>query len=164
MDLDADWIDKFNQEEKRYEPFYLKKVHDVRIVFLYINSKNELIYSKKFKSPIENAIISKNKLIKLLKDNILYNNRKFFPSYMFKFNITLEPQDIKAFLIKPHTFNFFTQANYMKPIKWEDTIEFFHPLNCLYIFMKNRSSNLRGSTKKIYITNKKRKKTRRKYI
>ena len=100
MDLDADWIDKFNQEEKRYEPFYLKKVHNVRIVFLYINEKNELIYSKKFKLPIENAIISKNKLIKLLKDNILYNNRIFFPSYMFKFNITLEPQDIKAFLIK----------------------------------------------------------------
>ena len=40
MDLDTDWIDEFDYEEKKYKIFYLKKVHTVRIVFLYINEKN----------------------------------------------------------------------------------------------------------------------------
>ena len=51
MDLDADWIEEFNNEEKAYEGFYNKPVENIRIVFLYINGKNELISSKK---PLKN--------------------------------------------------------------------------------------------------------------
>ena len=163
MDLDTDWIDEFDNEEEKYKIFYLKKVHTIRIVFLYINEQNELIYSKKFKLPIDNAIIQKNNMIALLKKNILYNNRKFYPSHLLKFNITLAPEDVKKFIHQPHIFNFFTQMNYMKPIQWHDTIDFFQPLNRLYIFMKSRNKTSTGLTRKIYISTQKRKKTRRKY-
>ena len=70
MDLDADWIEEFNNKEKAYEDFYNKPVENIRIVFLYINGKNELISSKKFKLDIQNETISKNMLINLLKKNI----------------------------------------------------------------------------------------------
>ena len=164
MDLDTTWIDEFNNEEKLYDGFYRAEVKDVPIVFLYINANNELLCSKKFKLPIEKSIISKNKLLNLLKDNIFYNNRKFFPSYLLKFNITLNPEDINIFNNKPEAFNFFKQINYMRPITWDETIGFFQPLNRLYIFMKNRAKKSQNLTKKIFISNKKGNRTRRKYI
>ena len=164
MDLDTAWIDEFNDKEKLYNGFYRTEIKDVPIVFLYINEKNELLCSKKSKLPIDKSIISKNRLLSLLKDNIFYNNRKFFPSYLLKFNITLNPEDINIFINNPQAFNFLKQVNYMQPITWDDTIEYFHPLNRLYIFMKNRAKKSQHSTKKIFISNKKRNKTRRKYI
>ena len=98
MDLDADWIEEFNNEEKAYEGFYNKPVENIRIVFLYINGKNELISSKKFKLDIQNETISKNILMTLLKKNISYNNLNYYPSYLLKFNIDLIPENIHAFL------------------------------------------------------------------
>ena len=164
MDLDADWIEEFNNKEKAYEGFYNKPVENIRIVFLYINGKNELISSKKFKLDIQNETISKNMLMNLLKKNISYNNLNYYPSYLLKFNIDLIPENIHAFLGESYAFNFLTQVNYMKEIVWEKTIKSFQSLNTLYIFMKRRVPNNRNSTKKIYISRKKLKKTRRKRI
>ena len=164
MDLDTDWIDDFNNEEKQYNPFYPKEVTNVRIVFLYLNEKNELVYSKKFIYPVKNEIISNDKLMHLLKKNIVYNNRSFYPTYLFRYNMDIRPENINRFIHEPQRFTFFKQVNYMREIPWEKTIDFFQPLNRLYIFMKNRSPIQRGSTKKIYISKKSRKKTRRKYI
>ena len=164
MDLDTDWIDDFNNKEKQYNPFYPKEVTNVRIVFLYINEKNELVYSKKFKYPVKNEMISNNKLMHLLKKNIAYNNQRFYPTYLFRYNMDILPENINQFIHEPQRFTFFKQVNYMREIPWEKTIDFFKSLNRLYIFMKTRSPTQRGSTKKIYISKKFRKKTRRKYI
>lgn len=162
--MDTDWIDDFNNKEKQYNPFYPKKVTNVRIVFLYINEKNELVYSKKFIHPVKNEIISNDKLMNLLKKNIIYNNRSFYPTYLFRYNMNIRPENINQFIHEPQRFTFLKQVNYMREIPWEKTIDFFQSLNRLYIFMKNRSPSQRGSTKKIYISKKSCKKTRRKYI
>ena len=120
------------KKESLYDTFYPKEVKSVRLIFLYINDKNELIYSKKFKYPVSKSIIHKNKFLNLLKKNIVYNNRKFFPESMIQFNMTLNPADINVFIDEPNKFNFFKPVNYMREIRWDETIEFFQSLRNIY--------------------------------
>ena len=165
MELDTDWIDEWNNEENRYIPFYKDKVNNIRTIFLYVNEDNEIIYSKKFRLKIKDEIFSKNQLITVLKQNILYNHTKFYPIHLLKFNMTLDQDDVNAFNHNPKKFNFMKEVEYVHDILWKKTITFFQPLNSIYIIMKARTKKTSKGTKKIFIQNhKSRKKTRRKYI
>ena len=164
-ELDTAWIEEFITNEKLYKPFYKDKVTNIRTIFIYINANNEIIYSKKFRLMIKDETFTKDQLITILKRNMLYNNNKFYPLYLLKFNITLDQDDVKKFNIEPQKFNFLNQVEYVHDILWKKTINFFHPLNSIYLIMKIRTPKINNGTKKIYITSKKkRKKTRRKYI
>jgi len=164
-ELDTDWIEEFIIKEKLYKPFYKDKVTNIRTIFIYINENNEIIYSKKFRLSIKDEIFTKNQLITILKQNMLYNNNKFFPLYLLKFNITLDQDDIKKFNIAPQKFHFLNEVEYVHDILWKKTINLFQPLNSIYLVMKIRTPKTNNGTKKIYITSKKRRnKTRRKYI
>ena len=163
-ELDTEWIDDFLTKEKLYAPFYKNKIENIRTIFIYINENNEIIHSKKFRSPIKNETFTRDQLITNLKQNMLYNNHKFYPLHLLKFNITLNQNEINDFNQDPSKFNFFNEVEYVHDIIWKRTIQFFHPLNSIYIIMKKRVNN-NNRTKKIYIrTKKKHKKTRRKYI
>ena len=165
MELDSAWIDEWNVAENAYAPFYKDRVDHIRTIFLYINEKNEIIYSKKFRLNIKDEMFSKNQLITILKQNMLYNNSKFYPIYLLKFNMTLDQNDVNAFNHEPNKFNFLKEVEYVHDILWKKTITFFQPLNSIYIIMKVRTKKVNKGTKKIFINNhKRRKRTRRKYI
>jgi len=150
------------EEEDEYELFYKDAVRSVRLVFLYINEKNELIYSKKCNLPLENETITKSQLLYLLKKNSIYNNSRYYPQELLQYNIALNSEDVRTFLEDPDDFNFMRVVQYLNGIRWKKTIKFFQPLNSLYILMKERVAS-RSSTKRIFLSSKKRK-TRRKYI
>ena len=150
------------EEEDEYELFYKDAVRSVRLVFLYINEKNELIYSKKCNLPLENETITKSQLLYLLKKNSIYNNSRYYPQELLQYNIALNSEDVRTFLEDPDDFNFMRVVQYLNGIRPKKTIKFFQPLNSLYILMIERVAS-RSSTKRIFLSSKKRK-TRRKYI
>jgi len=165
MDLDTSWIDEFNQEEKKYNEFYKQEINGIRIVLFFINENNELFSSKKYNARLENNMITKNQILNILKNNISYNNSSYTPSFILKFNIDLDPENINSFIEHPNQFNFLTPENYMTDIHWSKTIKSLQPLNTLYVLMKRRRFNNNNFTKRVYISKKTRKrKTRRKYI
>ena len=165
MDLDTSWIDEFNKEEKKYNEFYKQEINGIRIVLFFINENNELFSSKKYNARLENNIITKNQILNILKNNISYDNSNYTPSFILKFNIDLDPEDIEEFIVHTNQFNFLTSENYMTDIHWKETIQSMQSLNTLYILMKKRSFRNNNSTKRVYISKKSgKRKTRRKRI
>lgn len=165
MDLDTSWIDEFNKEEEEYSEFYKQKINGARIVLFFINENNELFSSKKYNARLNDNIITKNQILNILKNNISYDNGNYTPSFILKFNINLDPENIEDFIAHPNQFNFLTSENYMTDIHWEETIQSMQSLNTLYILMKKRSFRTHNSTKRVYISKKSgKRKTRRKHI
>lgn len=162
MDLDTSWIEEMNEVEQKYNEFYRQEIKSIRIVLLFINEHNELFSSKKYKASLKNNIITKNQLLNILKKNILYNNNSYTPSFILKFNVDLDPENIEEFIKYPEKFNFLTSESYMGDIHWNKTIENMQLLNTLYILMKKRNIRKKNGTKRIYIS--KKRKTRRKHI
>ena len=149
--------------DDEYDAFYKDAVQAVRLIFLYINNNNELIYSKKCILPLENEVITKSQLLYLLKKNGVYNKVKYYPKHLFQYNIELNGEDVQDFLKSPEDYNFMRAVQYLNGIYWRKTIKFFRPLNSLYIIMNERKKSSNAITKRIFLTTKKRK-TRRKYI
>ena len=150
MDLDTAWIDEFNKEEKKYNEFYKQEINGIRIVLFFINENNELFSSKKYNARLENNMITKNQILNILKNNISYNNSSYTSSFILKFNIDLDPENIENFIERPNQFNFLTPEHYMTDIHLSKTSKSLQPLNTLYVLMKKRRFNNNNFTKRLY--------------
>ena len=70
MELD-NWEDDFEKEDEPYKDFYKEQQDNINVFFIYINSNNEIIRTKKEKFILENNKIPKTLLIEMLKKNML---------------------------------------------------------------------------------------------
>ena len=61
MELDIDWINNFELEDKEYRMFYKEKVQKIQIVFCYVNKDNHIFHCKN-KILIENSTLTKKLL------------------------------------------------------------------------------------------------------
>ena len=135
----------------------------IQIIFLYVDKDNNLISSRKSAILVRKNVIYKKKLIYLLKKNSINGDKKFYPSILLKYNICLNLDEIQHFVKDPYAYNFLSQEHYIQDIHWKNTIGILHKANSLYIILHERSPSNKY-TKKIYISKKKRRKTKRKYI
>jgi len=80
---------------------------------------------------------------------------------MFKYNISLQPEEVSRFLMKEDSF--VSVVKNIDDIVWNKSISMFHDMNQLFILFHNASSltNKNNITKKIILSSLKRKKTRR---
>ena len=160
--IDESWIDDFDQVEKLYNGLYTEQLQNVLVYFLYVNMHNELFHIKKNQLEINDCKLSKEHLVFLLKKNQIYNNKKFHPITIMKYNINLKPRDIMHYLKHTGEYSFLSFETNINAISWEDSIPLFHDLNSLFIVY---AENVKGknTTKKVYIRRKNRRKTKRKY-
>jgi len=151
--MDFSWIDEYEKDE--YHDLYKSTVESVEINFLYVNKTNELFYIKTERVLLDEGKMSGGALIFLLKQNMIYNRKKFSPLSIIKFNIDIAPDDVNKFLENSEDFNFITHERYLNDLHWRDTITLFQELNALYIIFHEKNGN--NKTKRITITNHKRK-------
>ena len=172
--LNDDWISNFEKNDKLYQDFYKDNVYYTNIDFIYINSENEIekIKQDTFLMSVENSI-TRDELIGLLKRNSIDNNKRYSLMSILKYNITLEDNDIKNFLLSTNSSDynedFLTINKHIDTIKFEKTINMFQDLNNLFIIFyenpkENKTSTANTTTKKVYITKNAHRKTIRKTI
>ena len=122
MDLDTSWIEEFNEKELKFNEFYKQEINSIRIVLLFINEHNELFSSKKYKASLKNNIITKNQILNILKKNISYNNNNYTHSFILKFNVDLDPENIEMELYnlwgQVYSKNDYQQAHCHLPHHW----------------------------------------------
>jgi len=158
-ELNDDWINEFDKTENLYKDFYKDNLYYINIDFIYINRLNEIekIKQDSILLSIPNSI-TRDELIGLLKRNTFDNNIKYSLMSILKYNITLEPDDIKNFLLSNDTsqYNdkFLIINKHIDTIVFEKTINMFHDLNkIIIIFFENtkehKSCNNNTITKKI---------------
>jgi hypothetical protein len=168
--LNDDWINNFEKNDKLYQDFYKDNVYYTNIDIIYINNENEIekIKQESFLMSVENCI-TRDELIGLLKKNSIDNNKRYSLMSILKYNITLEDNDIKNFLLSTNSSDynehFLTINKHIDTIKFEKTINMFQDLNNIYFIFYEKSKNIEhyGNsniiTKKVYLTPSYKKKT-----
>jgi hypothetical protein len=157
--LDDDWINKFEETDKLYKDFYKEDLYYINLQILYINRENEIekIKQESFLMSKPNYI-SSEEVIEILKKNSIDDDKRYTLLSILKYNITLDPDEIKSYLINGEN----SYRDYLSIIKNIDTITFeksinmFHDINDLILIFYEKSlqikeSNLNNTTKRIYL-------------
>ncbi len=167
IEIDTDWINEFECNDKEYKQFYQTNVNGIKLFLLYVDRSNTIVHIKKNILDISNNSIHKEVLISVLRKNMDYNERKYRPISILQYNMNLSPEDIKNFIQNTENYNFLTAKNTIESIHWDNTIKLFADLNSLYIIFYEKWCTNHKGTRKIYIESKKklkRGKTKKKQI
>lgn len=163
LDIDTSWIDEF----EKYNDFYKEKLTNIKINFLFLDKHGELekISTEQLILEQEN-LLTKESLIYIIKKQILLNKKQYSLLSIFKFNISLNNNEvIDVFHEKKTDFDeYITSIPGLDDIHWEDSINIFKDMNELNIILMKKRKN-KHNTRRIYVEHKmQNKNTRRKYI
>tara|TARA_B100000795_G_C22772316_1_gene428425 strand:+ start:800 stop:1324 length:525 start_codon:yes stop_codon:yes gene_type:complete len=168
-EINTEWISEFETTDKKYESFYKDAVADINIFFMYVDRDCNLFYIKKEKTNLCEGTLKKDSLVQLLKNNMMYNNKKYRPISLLKYNITIDPENINKLIETPTSYNYLKSQDSIQDLKWDNSIKTLSNLNSLHIIFfetwKDKAKN--STTKKVFIQrkltkNKKTKKQRKK--
>ena len=165
-ELDEKWIYDFEKTDKLYQDFYKDDLYYVNLKFIYVNRKNEIekINQESFLMSRPNYI-SREEIIQILKDSSIDNNKRYSLLSILKYNITLDADDIKKFLLNSNEErNYLNIVRNIDAVSFEKSISMFHDLNDLIIVFYEKSNEIKkvdpnNITKKIYLRSNTNKKT-----
>jgi len=155
--IDDEWINEYKHEEEKYDIFYKKEVTSIKLFFIYISSHDEIEKIIKDKYNIINKSISKKELTEIIKEhatranktdankadaNKADTNKAYILNSIFKYNITLKPDEIEDFINNENEYENDYMSNIslqdddeeFQDILFENTIDFLKDLNAIYIF------------------------------
>lgn len=153
-ELDNEYMTKFEELETHYDKFYNKEVTHVKLFFIYINEHNEIYSIKKEDEPLENACLTKERILYLIKNNQynLLNKHKLVS--LLSYNIDLHHTELNNFILnKINNNNYLSSLKILDTIKFRDTIPILTDLNSVFFIYSYSSSNNKpiNTTKRIMI-------------
>jgi hypothetical protein len=154
--LNDDWIKNFDETDKFYKEFYKDDLYYINLKIIYVNRDNEIEKIKCETFFMENVnTISREEIIKILKDNSYDNIKKYSLLSILKYNLNLDPDEIKNYLKNDLDKKYLLEINNIDTIKLEKSISMFQDLNDLIIIFcekkEIKKSKPKNSTKKNYI-------------
>lgn len=159
-DLDTSWLNEFEQIDKEYSTYYTEDLLFVKVNYIYINKNQEItnIYEDKYLFKTPNILI-KEDLIGLIKRNTIINQTKYSLLSILKYNINIEPNNLKTFFRSKNKNigNAYLQSvKHINDVAFDKTISMFHDLNnVMIIFIEkepaNSTSSTLNATKRVYI-------------
>jgi hypothetical protein len=143
--LDTQWLDEFNHAERSYNEFYKEPVAAINIYFLYVSKENELEHIHSDKCLLqEKGTIKREIIISFIKRYQLLFSIHYKLLALLKYNIDLEPLEIKDFIAEATTQTndrFMHSEKYLEDIQFKDSIHMFQDLNALFfIFYEDKPS------------------------
>ena len=133
-ELDTDWINNFEIEEKDYDGFYKEPISYIKAYYLFVNNTNEIHKIKRENIFLqENNILSKETLISIIKKNQIDKEHKYKLISLLKYNITLEPEHIQQFLSTTNENSYIKSITTIADINYEPSINIFQDLNSIYL-------------------------------
>jgi hypothetical protein len=161
-DLDTSWLHEFEKIDKEYNTYYTEDLLFVRVNYVYINSCQEITNLGEdkyiFKTP---NILTKEDLIGLIKRNNIVNNKKYSLLSILKYNINIEPHNLKTFFRSKNKHigqTYLQSIKHIDNILFDKTISMFHDLNNIMIIFIEKDTNTSKNcvtalnvTKRVYI-------------
>jgi hypothetical protein len=155
--LDDEWINTFENTDKLYRDFYKDDLYYINLRVIYINRENEIekLKQESFLMSKPNYI-TREEIIEILKKNSIDNEKKYTLLSILKYNIILEPDDIKLYLNNGSHDEYLTIMKNIDTIVFNKSINMFHDLNDIILIFYEKSSEIKKSdsnntTKKIYL-------------
>lgn len=164
--LDDEWITEFEKTDKLYQDFYKDDLYYTNLRVIYVNRENEIdkIKHESFLLSKKN-VISEEEILGILKKNSIDNERKYTLLSILRYNIILEPDDVKNYLLNNKNEDYLSVIKNIHDITFQKSITMFHDLNDIIIIFYEKSmeivkkENNINNTKKVYLrslnTNKK---------
>jgi len=147
MNIDDKWLRDFKEQEKDYNDFYKEKPTSINLYFLYVNNQNVVEFFKNDKyllnqehiAKSDNAILQKDVLLSIIKNNISLNGRNYKLISLLKFNLDVEPEDIINMTLDKQTGSeYLSSEKEIKDIVFYDTICIFQDINSLFFVYQDR--------------------------
>ena len=99
FDLDMKWIEEFEKIDSTYQSFYTEKIKHVKFSFVYISKDDDIEKITEETILLENEnCISKEEIIKILKQRMNYMEKRYTVLSILKYNIDIEPADVSFYL------------------------------------------------------------------
>lgn len=151
-ELEVDWINKFEDEEKVYEKFYPDKVNSIKIFSLYVNKDCILDKVKETDYDLLNEnILKKIELVRLIKERKKDDGVNYKLISLIKHNVDLKPEEIKGYVLNKKEYKFIDNLRELRDINFYDTIGMFEDLNSIFLVYYEFNEKLKqNKTKKIY--------------
>jgi len=154
--LDTSWIDDFKKTERIYNEFYKEPVKSINIYLMYVNKENELEHIHSDKCLLnENGLLKREIIISFIKRYQLLFSIHYKLLSLLKYNIDLEPTDIKDFTLEDVTLSnkrFMHSEKYLEDIHYNDSIHMFQDLNALFFLFYEEKPATMNNTKRVKIT------------
>ena len=150
IELNDDWINNFEKTDKLYQDFYKDDLYYINLKFLYINRNNELekINSESFLLSNINYV-SREEMLYILKKSSIENDRKYSLLSILQYNITLDTEDVKKFVIYSNEpTNYLKVINNIDAISFQKSINMFQDLNELIFIYYEKSNELKKESSK----------------
>jgi len=165
--LDENWIQDFEENDKNYQIFYSDDIYYVKMHCIYIDKLSNISNVKEEKIFFSNPNnISREEMLGIPKKHSFQNETKYSVMSILRYNIDIDPLDIKNFLNIEENFisenySFLTPIKNIDSITFKKTISMFHDLNNLFIIFyekdKTHMITRENITKKVYISNRRKK-------
>jgi len=142
--LDDDWINNFENTDKLYKDFYKDDLYYVNLRVIYINRENEIDKLKQ-----ESFLMSKpnhinhEEILQILKKNSIDNDKKYSLLSILKYNIILEPVDVKFYLNEQNVQEYLSVIKNIDSVVFDKSISMFHDLNDLILIFYEKSLELK---------------------
>jgi hypothetical protein len=146
INLDTSWIEEFEREEKDYKEYYREDLQSIKVHCIYVNKNNDIDKIKEERIFMRQPnYLSGDQVLTLIKKNAIQDNVKYALLSILKYNITLEPTNLKTFIkyktdLKGQGDIFLTSIKKIDDISFEKTISMFHDLNDLFILFYESDS------------------------
>lgn len=161
--------DKWVKQEKKYNDFYRDKPTSIKLYFIYVNNqnvveifKNDTYLLNQEQHTTTDAIVQKDVLLSIIKNNISLNGRNYKLVSLLKFNLDIEPEDIINWkLEKKNGSDYLSSEKEIKDIIFYDTIGIFQDINSLFFVYQDKLAinnddnhkKTHKNIKKIYLNN-----------
>jgi hypothetical protein len=162
IELDNSWIKDFESLEQDYKQYYKEDINSIRLHCIYVNRENDIDKIKEEKIILSRPNqISREEMIGLIKKNNIYRNIKYTILSILKFNINLEPENLKTFIKNSCRSEnndnnqvieneFLTSIKNIDAISFNKTISMFQDLNDLFIvFYEKDSTNINNKKESV---------------
>ena len=142
--LDTEWIKVFEKTDKLYQDFYKDDIYYVNLIIIYIDRNND-IYKVKHEPFLMNKpnIISREENIEILKKNSTDNDKRYSLLSILRYNINLEPNEVKHFIINRENPPYLSVITNIDNITFDKSISMFHDLNDLIYIFYEKSTELK---------------------
>ena len=95
--LDTNWIDEF-EEDNKYSDFYTEVLPNIKCYFVYVNRSHKITNIREDKIELdETNVIRKERLLYMIKNNIIRDDIKYKLLSLLIYNIDLTPQNLRNY-------------------------------------------------------------------
>ena len=137
-DCDDDDIEEFFQQLQR-EP-----LSDVCLFFIYMNTDNSIEKIEKDMEPIDDSIISKERLLQIVQTKRNCGGKKYRLNDILSFQLPFEKDYLDSFIHSEENLNYLVPVPIFNEIAFQPALYIFHDMIALYFFFSESYKPLKS--------------------